>query len=166
MAGEDCSEDIGGCVCRVCGIPMGKVSGHSGDGSVINDPTLTTPADRLCAAAAKIGVDVIDAPPEIAGDTAGAVATGFDKSGELRGIVAVAQDLDEGLRTDAIAFGLATFLAEPERIVAAPEGFLMFSRNRIADTEPGPGHLARHMAFRCGRETRSATFEILDAPGV
>jgi len=164
MTVENISEDFNGDVCRVCRVPMGNLSGHAHEESVIDDPTLTTPAARLRAVAAKVGVDVIDAPGEIAGDAAGAVITGFDEKGELHGIVAVAEDLDDGLRTDAIAFGLATFVSEPERIMAAPEGFLVFSRDRLADTEPGPGHLARHMAFSCGRETRSATFEIMDAP--
>src|SRR5882672_5099029 len=161
MAVEDFSAEFSGHVCRVCQVPMRKLSGHSHEESVIDDPMLTTPTARLCAAAARVGVEVIDAPREIASDTAGAVITGFDEEGELHGIVAVAEDLDDGLRADAIAFGLAMFVAEPERIMAVEGGFLVFSRNRIADTEPGPGHLARHMAFSCGRETRSATFEIV-----
>lgn len=140
---------------------MRNLSDGLNEENVIDDPTLTTPIARLCAVAAKVGVEVIDAPQEVAGDAAGALITGFDEEGELHGIVAVAKDLNDDLRADAIAFGLATFVAEPKRIMAADGGFLVFSRNRIADTEPGPGHLARHMAFSCGRVTRSATFEFL-----
>jgi hypothetical protein len=162
MAVEDCSTDFSERICRVCRMPMRKPSDQSHEESVIDDPMLTTPTAQLCAAAAKVGVDVIDAPREVAGGTAGVVIIGFDEEGELHGIVAVAEDLDDDLRADAIAFGLAVFVADPERIMAAQGGFIVFSWNRIADTEPGPGHPARHMAFRCGRETRPATFEIVD----
>lgn len=148
--------------CPVCGVTVRPDSYSESRGSNINDPLLATPLARLYAVAAETNITVEDVGADVAGDLAGAVAAGIDQQGLLRGLIFLSEDLDDDLRADILAFGIALFTGEPDRITDTPNWSVGISRNRLPAAGNGIGHLAWHMLRSCGRNTASATFEIID----
>ncbi|PXY22326.1 hypothetical protein BAY60_20870 [Prauserella muralis] len=139
----------------MCGIGMRPgVTGAGGD-SPLDDPLLTTPAARLCAVALQAGIQVFDVPADACPGLAGTVGA---TSGS--GLLGLADDLDDDLRADVLAFGIAVLAAAPSAVSSAPEGYLAIGRTRLPAARGGVGHLAWHMARTCGRDTPSATFEL------
>ncbi|MCE7011833.1 hypothetical protein LWC34_54830 [Kibdelosporangium philippinense] len=112
-----------------------------------------------------VGVVLADIVADDATGLAGAMGVGFEDDGQLRALVGLAEDFDDGLRTDVLAFALALFTGEPQRLVKAPGGRLGIGRRRLTPTA-GVGHLAFHLAYSCGRDTSSATFELIALPSV
>jgi hypothetical protein len=147
--------------CPVCGLIVGRQTKASDDQSVVDDPLLPTPISRLCALAAETGSSVGDVPDDDCAGAAGCVAVGVDDQGQVHGMVLLSDALDDGLRADVLAFAVATLAAEPQRVIDAPDGWLAIGRDRLPAARRGVGHLAWHMARSCGRDTPSATFEVL-----
>ncbi|MCP2244609.1 hypothetical protein [Lentzea aerocolonigenes] len=135
--------------------PVGK-----GDAS-INDPLLSTPAARLMALAMGTGTRVFDIPTARSVGLAGLVGVSSDKNGEPQGSIGLTDDLDDDLRADVLAFGLAVLVGTPEVLAESPDGILGISRQRLPQADNGPGNLAWHMLQTCGRESPSTTFRLM-----
>lgn len=145
--------------CYVCGWTFG----HREDGrrTEDSDPSLT-PYERMRAVAKEADVEVLDVPADVCGDEfAGYVAVGFTSDGEIRGLIGLAEDLDDDLRADVVAFGLATFVGDLESITTTKTGGLGIGRVPLP-TATRVGHLAWHMVRSSGRYARSTTFELID----
>ncbi|MGW6929826.1 hypothetical protein ACWGE0_07125 [Lentzea sp. NPDC054927] len=132
----------------------------NGDAS-INDPLLTTPVARLMALAMGTDVRVFDVPAARSVGLAGLVGLGSDKDGEPQCMIGLTDDLDDDLRADVLAFGLAVLVGTPEVLDESPDGVLGISRQRLPQAGNGPGNLAWHMLQTCGRESPSTTFRLM-----
>ncbi len=132
----------------------------SGD-APINDPLLTTPVARLMALAMGTGTRVFDVPAAHSVGLAGLVGVGEDDHGEPLCSIGLTDDLDDDLRADVLAFGLAVLVGTPEVLDASPDGVLGISRERLPQAGNGPGNLAWHMLQTCGRESPSTTFRLM-----
>ncbi|WP_173142001.1 hypothetical protein [Kibdelosporangium persicum] len=121
--------------------------------------TKTTPLQRVLALAETANVDVFDlangAPTEVS-----ALVTVSQDPDDLAATVGLAPDLTEDLRTDVIAFVIALVVGTPQTITNTPQATVAISRTPLEPAADGPGHLARHMLYTCGRTTPSATFAI------
>jgi hypothetical protein len=147
--------------CPDCGVILRPNAARGSDERLDNGPLQeATPYLRLSALADKANVYVLDVPQEDADGLAGAIAVGFDKNGELRGMIGLAEDLDEDLCSDVFAFGIAVFVGDTQRITSSTSGSLGIGRERLQPAKKGPGHLAWHMLRTCGRNTPSATFDL------
>jgi hypothetical protein len=125
------------------------------------------PLDRLCGIAARLGITVVDSPPDrcvwsaATGWPPGSVAA-YVSSGEY---IALNSSLDDvGLRTDVLAMAVivaavmgACDIGHPCAITA-PDGIVLISRSRLPRPARGPGELATLLARSCGRQTASAAF--------
>ncbi|HEU5028626.1 MAG TPA: hypothetical protein VFV01_27200 [Spirillospora sp.] len=73
----------------------------------------------------------------------------------------------DDLRADLLAFAVAISVSivvedtARSGYVAAPEGIVLVTRERLPEPAKGPGRLAGMFARRCGRQTKSATFRII-----
>lgn len=119
-----------------------------------------TPLLRMTALVQKEGIVVTDLAAASTGRLAGAIALAVDERQQLRAVVGLADDLDEDLRTDLLAFALALFVGDPNRLADQPDARLGLGRKRLPSAR-GVGHLAFHMVYGCGRDTPSATFELV-----
>lgn len=147
-------------LCPICGpIPT------PGPGSVVWDPLLATPDARLRALAVESDVRVFD---DLTGDgsngVGGAAAVAVDECGEVHILVWVAQGLDDGLRADVLAFGIALVAAADDVVERAPGSRVGICCERLAAAPDGPGHVAWHLAAACGRVSPSTTFAVVDLP--
>jgi hypothetical protein len=149
--------------CPDCGVPLVPHLADSGDGRPDGDPLReATLLLRLTALAKQAGVvDVFDMSVQSCAGLAGAIAIGIDKDGNLRATIGLADDLNDELRADVLAFGVAVFVGEPTLLTSRPNGLLGLGRERLLPAKRGPGHLAWHMLYSCGRTTVSATFEVV-----
>jgi hypothetical protein len=147
--------------CPVCGVVLHQEMVGDDGGSNVIDALLSTPMARLCALAMEAGMTIEDISDDEACDLAGAVSVGFDQDGEIHGMLSIAEDLDDDLRTDILAFGIAVYVGEARRIVETPGGYVGIGRDRLPAARRGAGHLAWHMARSCGRDTPSATFDLV-----
>jgi hypothetical protein len=129
--------------------------------ATINDPLLTTPVARLMALAMGTGVRVFDVPAAHSVGLAGLVGVSSDNNGEPLCSIGLTDDLDDDLRADVLAFGLAVLVGTPEILDESPDGILGISRQRLPQADNGPGNLAWHMLETCGRESPSATFRLM-----
>jgi hypothetical protein len=112
------------------------------------------PLSRISALAEDIGVIVFDVPPEATDGLAGAVAVaGIDPDGVLRASIGLAEDLNEQLRSDVLAFGIAVFVGEPGRLLSQANGMLGIGRARLKCAQRGAGYLER---VSRGRDQMSA----------
>ncbi|WP_434446829.1 hypothetical protein [Lentzea sp. E54] len=127
----------------------------------INDPLLTTPVARLMALAMGTDIRVFDVPAERSVGLAGLVGLGSDKNGEPKCMIGLTSGLDDDLRADVLAFGLAVLVGTPEILDESPDGILGISRHRLPQADHGPGNLAWHMLQTCGRESPSTTFQLM-----
>lgn len=141
--------------CPVCGIGMRPQVTGAGSDSPLDDPLLSTPVARLCAVALQADIQVFDVPADTCPGLAGTVG-----AGPGGGLLGLADDLDDDLRADVLAFGIAVLAAASSTVGSAPEGYLAIGRSRLPAARGGIGHLAWHMARTCGRDTPSATFEL------
>ncbi|CAM4098392.1 hypothetical protein KIPE111705_40285 [Kibdelosporangium persicum] len=147
-------------LCYVCGVELRRRyldADYPSDGPL----RAATPYLRMVALAADSGVDVFEVSATVAEGLGGAVGVGFDSSDAVRGTIGLAEDLDEDLRTDILAFGFAVFADIPREIAAMPNRAVGIKRERRARARHGPGHLAWHMLYSCGRDTESATFTLV-----
>lgn len=149
--------------CPRCGVVL-RDAGPPSSRSILDQSAFTTPLARLLALASEVGMMVEAVSREVMMDLAGAVSIGYDEKGEARSITFLAEDLGDELRADVLAFAIALFAAEPDRISAAPDGFVGIGSQRRSDPGRGTGHLAWHMARSCGRETSSTTFDVITPP--
>jgi hypothetical protein len=131
-----------------------------GDAS-INDPMLTTPTARLMALAMGTGTRVVDVPAARSVGLAGLVGISTSEDGEPQGMIGLTDDLDDDMRADVLAFGLAVLVGTPEVLGESPDGILGISRQRLPQADNGPGNLAWHMLQTCGRESPSTTFRLM-----
>jgi hypothetical protein len=131
-----------------------------GDAS-INDPLLSTPVARLLALAMGTGVRVVDVSAAHSVGLAGLVGVSLDNDGEPLCSIGLADDLDDDLRADVLAFDLAVLAGTPEILDASRDGILGISRQRLPQASNGPGNLAWHMLQPCGRESPSTTFRLM-----
>ncbi|GAA3646458.1 hypothetical protein C8D88_107142 [Lentzea atacamensis] len=131
-----------------------------GDGS-INDPLLSTPVARLLALAMGTGIRVFDVPAAHSVGLAGLVGVSSGDDGEPQCSIGLTDDLDDDLRADVLAFGLAVLVGTPEILDESPDGVLGISRQRLPQAGNGPGNLAWHMLQTCGRESPSTTFRLM-----
>ncbi|WP_319975528.1 hypothetical protein [Lentzea sokolovensis] len=122
---------------------------------------LSTPVARLLALAMGTGIRVFDVPAARSVGLAALVGVGSDKDGELQCSIGLTDDLDDDLRADVLAFGLAVLVGTPEILDESPDGVLGISRQRLPQADNGPGNLAWHMLQMCGRESPSATFRLM-----
>ena len=81
----------------------------NGNGT-IHDPLLTTPVARLMALAMGTNVRVFEIPAARSIGLAGLVGLGTDKNGEPRCMIGLTDDLDDDLRADVLAYGLAVLV--------------------------------------------------------
>lgn len=93
-------------------------------GASINDPLLSTPVARLLALAMGTGVRVFDVPAVHSVGLAGLVGVSLDKDGEPQCSMGLTDDLDNDLRADVLAFGLAVLVGTPEILDESPDGIL------------------------------------------
>jgi hypothetical protein len=135
-------------------------SAGNGD-AAINDPLLTTPTARLMALAMGTNVRVFEVPAAHSAGLAGLVGLGADEQGEPQCTIGLTDDLDDDLRADVLAFGLAVLVGTPEVLGESPDGVLGISRQRLPQADNGPGNLAWHMVQTCGRESPSTTFRLM-----
>lgn len=133
----------------------------AGGEASINDPLLTTPTARLMALAMGTGIRVFEVPAAHSAGLAGLVGLGSDEAGEPQCKIGLTDDLDDDLRADVLAFGLAVLVGTPEILDESPDGVLGISRQRLPQADNGPGNLAWHMLQTCGRESPSATFRLM-----
>ncbi|ASR36504.1 hypothetical protein BAY61_17510 [Prauserella marina] len=154
-------QHVEGAPCPVCGVPVGRRPPYAPEHSPIDDPMLTTPSAKLCAVALEGQIRVFDVPVEASEGFGGAVAAGMDDDGSVRGMVGLAEDLDDDLRADVLAFGIAVLAGAMNVVTRSPNGYLAIGRTRLPAAPTGVGHLAWHMARTCGRDTPSATFELV-----
>lgn len=127
----------------------------------INDPLLSTPVARLLALAMGAGVRVFDVPAARSVGLAGLVGVSLAKDGEPQCSIGLTDDLDDDLRADVLAFGLAVLVGTPEILDESSGGILGISRQRLPQAGNGPGNLAWHMLQTCGRESPSTTFRLM-----
>jgi hypothetical protein len=134
----------------------------AGDGeAAVNDPLLTTPIARLMALAMGTGIRVFDVPVDRSVGLASLVGIGSDNDGEPQGMIGLTDDLDDDLRADVLAFGLAVLVGTPEILAESLGGILGIGRQRLPQADNGPGNLAWHMLQTCGRESRSTTCTLM-----
>jgi hypothetical protein len=126
--------------------------------SPLTQPTLLL---RMRALADQVEIKVLDVPIEEAAGLAGFVAVGYNDEGDQRGLIGLAEDLDDDLRVDVLAFGIAVFAADSETIANSANSWLGIGRERLTPAKKGVGNLAWHMLHTCGRNTPSATFELV-----
>ena len=127
----------------------------------INDPLLSTPVARLLALAMGTGIRVFDVPAAHSVGLAGLVGVSSDNNGEPQCSIGLTDDLDDDLRADVLAFGLAVLVGTPEILDESPDGVLGINRQRLPQAGNGPGNLAWHMLQTCGRESPSTTFQLM-----
>ena len=132
----------------------------NGDAS-INDPLLTTPVARLMALAMGTDVRVFEVPVAQSAGLAGLVGVGTGENGAPQCKIGLTDDLDDDLRADVLAFGIAVLVGTPEILDESPDGVLGISRERLPQAGNGPGNLAWHMLQTCGRESPSTTFRLM-----
>jgi hypothetical protein len=132
-----------------------------GGGAAINDPLLTTPTARLMALAMGTNIRVFEVPVAHSAGLAGLVGVGSGANGEPQCKIGLTDDLDDDLRADVLAFGIAVLVGTPEILEKSPDGVLGISRQRLPQADNGPGNLAWHMVQTCGRESPSTTFRLL-----
>lgn len=161
MESENWKVDPDTLPCPVCGVTVRRDAASNTEGNNIDDPMLATPVARLYAVAAEAGVVVGDIPPDESDGFAGAVAVGFDERSEMHGMVYLAEDLDDDLRADVLAFGIAVLVGDSACVVDTPNRCIGIGRERLPAARKGVGHLAWHMLRSCGRDTYSATFELV-----
>jgi hypothetical protein len=130
-------------------------------GAPINDPLLSTPIARLLALAMGTGTRVFDVPAADSVGLAGLVGVSSGDNGEPQCSIGLTDDLDDDLRADVLAFGLAVLVGTPEILDDSPDGVLGISRQRLPQAGNGPGNLAWHMLQTCGRESPSTTFKLM-----
>ncbi|WP_143035955.1 hypothetical protein [Lentzea fradiae] len=139
-----------------------RTDNSAGDsGAAVNDPLLTTPTARLMALAMGTDIRVVDLPADHSVGLAGLVGIGSDEDGEPRSTIGLTDDLDDDLRADVLAFGLAVLVGTPEVLAESPDGILGISKERLPQADNGPGNLAWHMLQTCGRESPSTTFRLM-----
>ncbi|GAB2811389.1 hypothetical protein [Lentzea nigeriaca] len=138
-----------------------RTDDSSGNGASINDPLLTTPVARLMALAMGTDIRVFEMPAARSIGLAGLVGLGSDKNGEPQCMIGLSDDLDDDLRADVLAYGLAVLVGTPEILDESPDGILGISRERLPQADNGPGNLAWHMLQTCGRESPSTTFRLM-----
>lgn len=152
--------------CPVCGITLRNTAlRREPAGHTIYDPSLTTPWARMRFLASKAGVTIDELPKDVRAGLGGAVSIGCDEDGVQHALVALAEDLDDNLRTDILAFGLAMVAVEPNLVAYAPGSSLGIRREALPPANSGIGHVAWHMARSCGRDTPSAMFELVNLAG-
>ncbi|WP_143027630.1 hypothetical protein [Lentzea albidocapillata] len=130
-------------------------------GAAINDPLLTTPTARLMALAMGTNIRVFEVPVAHSVGLAGLVGIGTDENDEPLCKIGLTDDLDDDLRADVLAFGIAVLVGTPEILGNSPDGVLGISRQRLPQADNGPGNLAWHMLQTCGRESPSTTFRLM-----
>ncbi|MCR3750832.1 hypothetical protein [Lentzea californiensis] len=130
-------------------------------GAAINDPLLTTPTARLMALAMGTDIRVFEVPVAHSAGLAGLVGVGAGANGQPQCKIGLTDDLDDDLRADVLAFGIAVLVGTPEVLEESPDGVLGISRQRLPQADNGPGNLAWHMVQTCGRESPSTTFRLL-----
>lgn len=140
---------------------MGERTENPEGRASINDPLLTTPTARLMALAMGTGIRVFEVPAAHSAGLAGLVGLGSDDDGEPQCKIGLTDDLDDDLRADVLAFGIAVLVGTPEILDESPDGVLGISRERLPQANNGPGNLAWHMVQTCGRESPSTTFRLM-----
>lgn len=146
--------------CPDCGHPLSRPAVTDLIGYPENGPlTKPTPLLRVLALAEQANVDVFDIA-QASEQLAAAVTVGQSKDGRLTATLGLISGLAEDLRTDVVAFALALFASDPHAITNTPQATIAISRTRLEPAKDGPGHLARHMLYACGRTTPSATFAV------
>ncbi|MPY77860.1 MAG: hypothetical protein GEV04_05070 [Actinophytocola sp.] len=144
--------------CPVCGLTVG--SPLLSKPGVVHDPSLTSPLARLRALARDVDIEVAELPPELGDDeVAGAVAIRCDDRAG-RGVVALADGLDDAAKADVLAFGLAV-CAVHDQPRDDPVITVGIRRQRLPPARSGAGHIAWHILRTCGRLTSSATFDVV-----
>jgi hypothetical protein len=138
-----------------------KDPGNEGGDATIDDPLLSTPVAKLLALAMGTGVRVFDIPVARSVGLAGLVGVNVSADGEAQCSIGLTDDLDDDLRADVLAFGLAVLVGTPELLEESPDGVLGISRERLPQAGNGPGNLAWHMLQTCGRESPSTTFRLM-----
>ncbi|MGI5500078.1 hypothetical protein [Lentzea sp. CA-135723] len=128
---------------------------------VINDPMLTTPMARLMALAMGTNIRVFDLPAKHSIGLAGLVGVDLDAPGGPVCKIGLTDDLDDDLRADVLAFGIAVLVGTPELLGESEDGVLGISRERLPQARNGPGNLAWHMLETCGRKAPSTTFRLM-----
>ncbi len=148
--------------CPVCGVVIGNPESVKGRTGIAGDSMLTTPLARLYAVATETDITVLDLSTEEASGLGGAVALGFDDQGNVLRLVFLANDLTDELRADVLAFSMSVIAADKDRVRDTPHRYMGIGRQPLPPATKGPGHIAWHMLRTCGRESSSATFEVVD----
>jgi hypothetical protein len=131
----------------------------SGNGAALGLPT---PLARLYAMALHGDINVIvhDNNDGIWPSDKVAALASYDN------IVILNPLLEGDLQTDVLVFAISVCCSivvgdtAPEGYVAAPDGYVAISRQRLAYPPKGPGRLATLFAQHCGRDIESANFHI------
>jgi hypothetical protein len=148
--------------CPDCGVQLrGPLLSRTRNNYDPNGPLWKdTPLERLTAMATETDIEIIDIPKDDTNGLAGVIAAGHKDVEELHAIIFLAKDLDDDTRADVLAFAIAVFAGETDRITNQPNGYIGITRDRLPPTKQGAGHLAWHMLWTCGRTIPSATFNL------
>lgn len=87
------------------------------------------------------GIRVFEVPAVHGVGLAGLVGFGSDKDGEPQCKIGLADDPDDDLPADVLAFGLAVLVGTPEILDDSPDGILGISKQRLPEADNGPGDL-------------------------
>jgi hypothetical protein len=88
----------------------------------------------MTATAENNGMVLTDIPAEDADGPAGAIWIAVDETERLRAMLSLAEDLDDDLRIDVLAFTVALFVGAPQRRPNEPGGQLGIGRDRLPST--------------------------------
>lgn len=119
----------------------------------------TVVVDRLHRVAAEVGIAVIEHPS--VKETGCAAALSIDQDLESSQVIMLADDLDDALRADVMAFGFAVLGAIPDTIADSPDGYLLVGRQRRPTSPDSVSHVAWHIARLFGHYTYCTTFDLL-----
>jgi hypothetical protein len=151
--------------CPDCGVALKATFTEVADDYPENSPLReATPFLRLCALAASVNVGVFNMAEAQSFGLAGVLGLGTVQDGQRHAAIGLADGIDEDLRTDVLAFGLAVFAADADVIMSRADGCLGISQERLEPAKKGVGHLAWHMLNTCGRDSPSATFDVVPMP--
>ncbi|WP_132116519.1 hypothetical protein [Actinocrispum wychmicini] len=158
---DSTADPLDGKPCADCGVPLqsfelARRSGYDPNGPLWQ-PTILT---RLFGFTTSIDIHVYDVAQEDTDGLGAAIAAGYTKNNDLRGLIFLAKDLDYNLRVDILAFAFAIYIADTTRFLASPLSYIAVGRERSKPARQGPGHLAWHILWSCGRKTSSATFDL------
>lgn len=150
--------------CPVCDdTAMQSLFSPDSFGIDFDDPLLASPVARLYAIALMQGIHVATIPAEEGAEQAGVITVRSVGRGKAQRSLGFAEDIEDGLLADLLAFGITIVTLEQARLSRLATGRERIGVERLPVAQwQQTGHVAWHMARRCGRLTTSAMFELIE----